>query len=104
MAKTKSVQWAKILGLKGVKIYKDKNKFGFSLTIKMSCNRRRLTALTKKLKVAGFNAKAVGCQVSDCFGYALIDITTNDLDVARAKLTDAQYELIKADILANVKP
>lgn len=103
MAKTKPVQWAKILDLKGVKIYKDKNKFGFSLSIKMSCTRRQLNVMTKKLKDAGYDAEAGSCQVSDCFGYGLIYVTTNDLDVARAKLTDEQYELIKADILANVK-
>lgn len=77
---TKRVQWKKILGIEGILpyragIYKDKNKFGFTITVRgISCNKKQLKIWTTRLCEAGFDAEAKSCQVSDYFGYAHIQI------------------------------
>lgn len=98
---TKPVQWAKILGLKGVKIYKDKNRFGFTLSIKTSCSRKQLNVMVQKLRVEGYNITHSAGMVHERYGYGLFYIETDKLSVARAKLTDADFALVKADILAG---
>lgn len=98
---TKRVQWAKILGLKGVKIYKDKTAWGFYIKACVSSTKRQVDKMVKKLRAEGYNASYHLHIKDDYFGGAWIAVHTDDLSVARAKLTDEQYALIKADILAN---
>jgi len=92
--------WSKILGLHGVKIYRDKTKWGFWLKIEKSCTKSEVDNMVGKLKAEGFNAQYYFHLEDKFFGCGVIKVDCDALTVAKNKLTAEEYDLIKTEIIS----
>ena len=97
----KRVQWSKILGVSGVRIYKDRTAWGFWLKVEKGCTKKEVQGFAKKLRKLGYDASYYFHISGNCFGTGIVRVKCDELTVAKAKLTDREYKLLKKHILSG---